>query len=55
MGVVRDLIVDLTDRDLQRECRDQTVLTCLWTLFEEEWAHNWYANRDLDALTRSEP
>jgi hypothetical protein len=58
MAVVRDLIVDISDRDLQRECGDQTVLTCLWTLFEEEWAHNWYANRDLDVLDgapRSEP
>jgi hypothetical protein len=55
---VRDLIVDISDRDLQRECGDQTVLTCLWTLFEEEWAHNWYASRDLDVLDgapRSEP
>lgn len=54
MAVVGDLIVDLTDRDLQRECGDHTVLTCLWTLFEEEWAHNWYAQRDLDVLTGSE-
>ena len=54
MAVVRDLVVDLNDRDLQRKCGDQTVLTCLWTLFEEEWAHNWYANRDLETLTRSE-
>jgi hypothetical protein len=55
MDVVRGLVAELTDDDLQRKCDDQTVLTCLWTLFEEEWQHNWFANRDLDVLTRREP
>jgi hypothetical protein len=52
MGIVRDLIADTTDDGLQRACGDQTVLTCLWTLFDEEWHHNWFSNRDLDALDR---
>jgi uncharacterized protein YjbI with pentapeptide repeats len=54
LDVVRELIADLTDEGLQRACGDQTVLTCLWTLFEEEWQHNWFANRDLDVLARRE-
>jgi hypothetical protein len=50
MGVVRDLVADVTDDDLQRPCGEHTMLRCLWTLFDEEWHHNWYANRDLDVL-----
>lgn len=50
MDVVRALVAGITDEDLQLECGDQTVLTCLWTLFDEEWHHNWFANRDLDVL-----
>jgi hypothetical protein len=50
MDVVRTLVADLRDDDLSRPCGDQTLLACLWTLFDEEWAHNWYANRDLDVL-----
>jgi hypothetical protein len=52
MNIVRELIAELTDDGLQRKCEDQTVLTCLWTLFEEEWQHNRFANRDLDVLAR---
>lgn len=54
MAIVRDLVMSVTDADLTRVCDDQTVLSCLRTVFEEEWAHNWYANRDLDALTRAD-
>jgi hypothetical protein len=54
MKVVRDLIAGTTDDGLQRACGDQTVLTCLWTLFEEEWQHNWFANRDLEVLAGRE-
>ena len=50
MRTVRDLVADLTDDDLRRRCGDQTVHMCLLTLFDEEWHHNWYANRDLDEL-----
>ena len=54
MDVVRDLIADTTDEGLQRQCREHTVLRCFWTLFDEEWHHNWFANRDLDVLARRE-
>jgi DinB superfamily/Pentapeptide repeats (8 copies) len=50
MGTVRDLIAGITDEALHRRCGDQTVSSCLCTLFDEEWHHNWYANRDLDKL-----
>ena len=51
MRLVRDLVAGLSDADLARACPDeQTVLTCLWTLLDEEWHHNWFANRDLDTL-----
>ncbi|MGH2685182.1 MAG: DinB family protein [Actinomycetota bacterium] len=50
MDVVRTLVGDLTDGDLGRQCGDHTLLGCLWTLFDEEWAHNRFANRDLDVL-----
>jgi hypothetical protein len=52
MNVVRALIADVSDEGLARERGENTVLTCLWTLFEEEWQHNWFANRDLDVLVR---
>jgi hypothetical protein len=51
MGVVRGLVTALSDEDLPRKRGDHTVLTCLWTLFDEEWHHIWFANRDLDVLT----
>ncbi len=50
MAVVRELVGDLTDEGLGRQCGEHTVLRCLWTLFDEEWHHNWFANRDLDVL-----
>jgi hypothetical protein len=50
MAVVRTLVAEITDDDLQRACGEHTVLSCLWTVFDEEWHHNWFANRDLDAL-----
>jgi hypothetical protein len=52
MAVVRALVAEITDDELQRNCGEHTVLSCLWTLFDEEWHHNWFANRDLDALAR---
>ena len=50
MAVVRTLVTEISEDDLQRTCGEHTVLSCLWTLFVEEWHHNWFANRDLDAL-----
>jgi hypothetical protein len=52
MAVVRELVEGIDDDGLRRQCGDQTVLACLWTVFDEEWAHNRYANRDLDTLTQ---
>jgi hypothetical protein len=51
MAVVRDLVARATDDDLARRRGEHTMLRCLCTLFDEEWHHNWFANRDLDALT----
>ncbi len=53
MDIVRHLVADLADDDLQRATGEHTVHFCLLTLFEEEWAHHWYATRDLDALIAS--
>jgi uncharacterized protein YjbI with pentapeptide repeats len=53
LAVVADLIGTVTDDELRRPCGGEdgiTVLTCLRTVFDEEWHHTWYANRDLDAL-----
>jgi uncharacterized protein YjbI with pentapeptide repeats len=52
MDVVRGLVADLTDADLERQCGEHTLLRCLLTLFDEDWHHNWFANRDLDTLER---
>jgi hypothetical protein len=51
MATVRELVAGVSDDELGRRCGDQNVLSCLCTLFDEEWHHNWYANRDLDKLT----
>jgi DinB superfamily/Pentapeptide repeats (8 copies) len=51
MAVVRAVVASVTDDELPRPCDDQTVLSCLLVLFDEEWHHNWFANRDLDMLT----
>ena len=56
---VRDLLAGLSNTDLDRVCTpDDTthpdaphaVRICLWTVIEEGWWHNGFANRDLDAL-----
>jgi hypothetical protein len=43
---VRDFIDAVRDDQL-----DRSLLDALHNLLSEEWQHNWYANRDLDALT----
>ena len=48
--VVRALVDTLTDDELDQPRGDETVRSCLWTVFDEEWYHNWFANRDLDVL-----
>jgi hypothetical protein len=50
MEMVRSLVEDLDDESLGRQCGEHTLLRCLWTLFDEEWHHNFYANRDLDTV-----
>lgn len=50
MDVVRQLVDGVTDDDLQRRYGEHTVLSCLLTLFDEEWHHHWFAHRDLDVL-----
>ena len=52
---VASIIDDLTVAELLRPCPDPhvgtpNVQTCLHVVLREEWAHNRYANRDLDAL-----
>lgn len=62
-GMVRDILGGLTDAELAAGranphapedgpgC-DETVLSCLRTIREEEWEHLRFATRDLDALDR---
>jgi len=49
--IVRDLVSPLTDAELDRRCGEHTLQQCLWTLFDEEWHHHWFATRDLEVLT----
>lgn len=49
--IVRELVAELTDADLNQKTGEHAMLGCLWTLFDEEWHHHWYATRDLDTLT----
>ena len=56
-AMVRDVIGGLSPTDLTEPRRnphdpagDETVLSCLRTILEEEWEHHRYAVRDLDAL-----
>jgi hypothetical protein len=48
MATVEQLIADLTDADLERPCGEHTLHSCILTVLDEEWHHNWFANRDLD-------
>lgn len=60
MEEVRTTIEAVTSDELARICvapdeighpaDEQTVLHCLHVILDEEWEHNRYANRDLDAL-----
>ncbi|HET7799721.1 MAG TPA: DinB family protein [Humibacillus xanthopallidus] len=56
-AMVRDVIGGLSQAELSEPRRnphdpevDETVLSCLRTILEEEWEHHRYAVRDLDAL-----
>jgi hypothetical protein len=57
--MVRDFLTGLTLDDLAQLRKNphspehqETVLSCLRTILEEEWEHHRYAVRDLDALMR---
>jgi hypothetical protein len=61
-AMVRDVMAGLAADDLSAPRRnphdprvDETVLSCLHTILEEEWEHHRYAVRDLDALAAGEP
>lgn len=58
--MVRDFLADVTAQELAASRRnphapamDETVLSCLHTILEEEWEHHRYALRDLEALTQT--
>lgn len=62
MGMVRDFLKTVTDDDLPAPRpnphapeHQETVLSCVRTILEEEWEHLRYAARDLDALDGSAP
>jgi hypothetical protein len=57
VGLVRDFLADVTPDDLAQEHRnphdpdyDETTLSCVHVILEEEWEHHRYAVRDLDAI-----
>ncbi|WP_413451869.1 DinB family protein [Georgenia phoenicis] len=59
-ALVRAYLNDVTAEELAAPRRnphapqyEETVLSCLRTILEEEWEHHRYAVRDLDALTTS--
>jgi hypothetical protein len=57
VGLVRDFLAGVTPDDLAQEHRnphdpdyDETTLSCVHVILEEEWEHHRYAVRDLDAI-----
>ena len=61
-AMVRDFLARVTPEELAMPRRnphspatDETVLSCLRTILEEEWEHHRYAVRDLDALPVTRP
>jgi DinB superfamily len=57
VGMVRDFLATVTPDDLAASRpnphdpdHQETVLSCLHTILEEEWEHHRYAVRDLDAI-----
>lgn len=60
VGMVRDFLAAVMADDLALARRnpwnpehDETTLSCLHTILEEEWEHHRYAVRDLDAIESS--
>jgi hypothetical protein len=52
MATVRALVDGVTDGELAQARGEGTLLDCLRVVLDEEWHHNWFANRDLDQLER---
>jgi uncharacterized damage-inducible protein DinB len=50
LATVRAFVDGLEDADLAARRGDVTVQQCLHVVLDEEWHHNWFANRDLDQL-----
>jgi hypothetical protein len=57
VAMVRDFLATVTSDELAAKRRNphasecqETVLSCLHTILEEEWEHHRYAVRDLDAI-----
>ena len=60
MASVADLLRDASPADLARTVESPnggttSVMACIHVVLGEEWEHDRYANRDLDALERSGP
>lgn len=65
MDEVREMIATVTPEELERVCvppatpghpnDPRTVLECLHVILNEEWEHNRYATRDLEALETRSP
>jgi hypothetical protein len=61
VAMVRDFLAGVSPRELAATRRNpheperqETVLSCLHVILEEEWEHNRYAVRDLDAIEATE-
>jgi hypothetical protein len=57
VAMVRDFLARVSPQELAATRRNpheperqETVLSCLHVILEEEWEHNRYAVRDLDAI-----
>lgn len=62
IAMVRDFLAQVTDEDLRSMRRnphdpqyDETTLSCLHVILQEEWEHLRYALRDLDTLSEATP
>ena len=60
VALVRDFLATVTPEQLAETRRnpwspdhEETVLSCLHTILEEEWEHHRYAVRDLDTIEAS--
>jgi hypothetical protein len=61
VAMVREFLATVTPGELATKRTnpwapdyEETTLSCLHTIFDEEWEHNRYAVRDLDAIAQAE-